>query len=171
MRKLTLFIACSLDGYIAREDGSVDWLFTDADYGYRRFFASIDTMLMGRKTFEKALELGDRSYGEKEWVVFSRRRMEGPEGVSFARDPAACVRKLKRGKGKGIWLVGGAEMVSLLMDAGLIDSIILSIHPIRLGSGIRLFKEGEEKALRLYDVRRYRSGLVKLSYEAGGDGR
>ncbi len=66
MRRVTLFIACSLDGYIAREDGGVDWLFSDADYGYRDFFASIDTMLMGRKTYEKAIELGDAPTGRKD---------------------------------------------------------------------------------------------------------
>ncbi len=170
MRKLTLFIACSLDGYIAREDGGVDWLFTDADYGYRRFFRSIDTMLMGRKTYEKALELGDRSYGEKRWIVFSRRKMRGPEAVSFERDPVAAARRLKRGKGKGIWLVGGSQLLSALLEAGLVDEMMIFVHPIILGKGIPLFRTLSERKLKLSGSKRFRSGLVLLHYEAAKHG-
>jgi dihydrofolate reductase len=169
MRRMTLFIACSLDGFIAREDGGVDWLFTDSDYGYKRFFRSIDTMLMGRRTYEKALELGDRSYLEKRWYVFSRKAM-GREGVVFSDQPLAVARRLRRGSGKGIWLVGGAEIASLFLDAGVIDEIRLFVHPIRLGRGIPLFRPGKEKALRLMGAKKFRSGLVELHYRAGKDG-
>ncbi len=165
MRKITLFIACSLDGYIAREDGGVDWLFTDADYGYRRFFSSIGTMLMGRKTFEKALSLGDRSYREKEWIVFSRKGRSGPRGVVFADDPAATARRLRRGKGKGIWLVGGSEMVAELLAAGLIDRMVISVHPMILGGGIPLFRKGiPETRMRLVRSKAFRSGLVQMVF-------
>ncbi len=165
MRKLTLFIACSLDGYIAREDGSVDWLFTDADYGYRKFFSSIGTMLMGRKTYEKALSLGDRSYGEKKWVVLSRKGGSGPHGVVFAHDPLATARRLRRGRGKGIWLVGGSEIAAQLLAAGLIDEMVISVHPIILGGGIPLFRKGvRETRMRLVRSKAFRSGLVQMVF-------
>ena len=71
---IVLFIATSLDGYIAREDGKVDWLFTDQDYGYKKFYKSVDTVIMGRKTYEKALEFETHPYSDKEVVVFTKRK-------------------------------------------------------------------------------------------------
>ena len=73
MRKVTLFIACSVDGYIAREKGGIDWLFTDNDYGYKKFYSSIDTILTGRKTYEQALGFGEWPYPGKKCYVLSRK--------------------------------------------------------------------------------------------------
>ena len=167
MRKIILFIACSLDGYIARENGSVDWLFTDADYGYSKFYKSIDTMIMGRKTYEKALELGDHSYNAKKWYVFTRApESKKDANVEFITDIVPFVRKLKEAEGKNIWLVGGSEIISLLLAANLLDELIISIHPIILGKGIPLFRKMEKQTkLKMLRTVSYKSGLVKIHYK------
>jgi dihydrofolate reductase len=166
MRKVKLFIACSLDGYIAREDGSVDWLFSDQDYGFRSFLRSIDTMLMGRKTYEKALELGDDSHKSKRWVVFTRKPGDDGRGLAeFVREPVPFVRELLSGEGRDVWLVGGAQALSVLLEAGLVDELILFVHPIILGSGIPLFRKDGSRSLELSGTRRFGSGLVRLHYK------
>jgi dihydrofolate reductase len=161
MRKVKLFIASSLDGYIAREDGGIDWLFSDADYGYRQFYDSVDTVIMGRKTHELEQKLGVRHEGKKSYV-FSRRK----SGGEFVHDAAEFTRQLVQENGKDIWLEGGGEVVSALMDEGLVDEIILSIHPIILGTGIPLFKSKMKEAkLELINSTAYESGLVQLHYQ------
>jgi dihydrofolate reductase len=165
MRKIVLFIASSFDLFIARRDGSVDWLFTDADYGYSKFYKSVDTVLVGRKTFDLALSLGERFAG-KRCIVFSRNgRKNG--NAEFVSDPVAFTKSLLKTPGKDIWLVGGGEIVSIFLNAGLIHEIILSIHPIVLGSGIPLFKGlRREIRLRLVKSEKFKSGLVQLHYKA-----
>ncbi len=167
MRKIRLFIACSLDGYIAREDGGVDWLFTDQDYGYKRFYGSVGTVLMGRKTYEKAIQLGDDFKG-KEAFVFTKKKMESPlANVRFVRSPVPFARKLKRGAGRDIFLVGGGEIIRELLDAGLIDEMMVFVHPIILGGGVPLFRRGKEKALEARGAKMFGSGLVMLRYVPG----
>lgn len=164
MRKVKLFIACSLDGYIAREDGGLDWLFTDQDYGYRRFIASVDTVLMGRKTYEKAVELGDTFKGKKAFV-FTRREMESRlPNVAFVRSPVPFTKKLKRRRGRDIFLVGGGETVREFLDAGLIDEMSVFVHPIILGRGVPLFRPGKEAALEAVAAKKFGSGLILLKY-------
>lgn len=166
MRKIKLFIACSLDGFIAREDGGVDWLFTDADYGFKKFFSSIDTMLMGRKTYEKGIELGDRPDKGKKWYVFSRRKEKKEKTLEFVKYSSGFVKKLLRSKGKDMWLVGGSEIISLFIKDALLDEIIVYVHPIILGNGIPLFKKNDtEMKLRLVGTTPYKSGLVGLHYK------
>jgi dihydrofolate reductase len=117
------------------------WLFTDADadYGYSQFYDSINTILIGRKTYDQSLEFvtNTRTRAKQEGVyVFT----QNAEFVSS--DVPEFVRKLIRSQGRDIWLVGGADIISILLNAGLVDEIILSIHPIILGSGIiPLFKD------------------------------
>lgn len=167
MRKLILFIASSLDGYIAREDGGIDWLFSDADYGYSEFYRSTDTVIMGRKTYDQLLGFDEYPYKGKKAHVFTREKRSGDGRVDFvSSDVASFVRKLKRRKGRDIWLVGGADIVSILLNAGLVDRIILSIHPAVLGRGIPLFKElTREVKMKLTQTISYPSGLVQLHYE------
>ena len=163
MRKATLFIASSLDGYIAREDGSVDWLFSDADYGYSEFYGSIDTVVMGRKTYEKSLEFEERPFRGKKVYVFSRSVKE--KGVEFVSDVVGFMKKLVRSKGKDIWLVGGSEIVSIFLNEGLIDEIILSIHPVILGRGVPLFKNVQKEVwLKMQKSVSFDSGLVQIHY-------
>ena len=118
MRRIKMFIASSLDGFIAREDGSIDWLFTDDDYGYQEFYESVDAVIMGRKTFEKGLELGGgiNPTKDKKNYVFSRNQqslggMEKDDEVEFVgKDVRKFVEQLVDSSGKDIWLVGGSEI-------------------------------------------------------------
>lgn len=166
MRKLVLFIATSLDGYIARSSGDIDWLFSDQDYGYAEFFASIDTVLMGRKTYEQSLGFGEYPYPGKHGFVFSRTP-RAPDGnvIFVAADPAAFVSELKRRPGKDIWLVGGAQLVAECMKYELVDEFVISVHPVVLGDGLPLFPPGfPEQKLEFLRSESFASGLVQLSY-------
>lgn len=167
MKEVKLFIASSLDGYIAREDGSVDWCFTDADYGYKEFYDSIDAVMMGRKTYEKALEFEEHPYKEKKCYVFTGdSKLKLGKDIEIVTNVLDFTKELVRSSSKGIWLVGGSEIVSLLLDSGLIDEIILSIHPIILGKGIPLFKGIEKQTnLRMLKCITYESGLVQVRYK------
>lgn len=172
MKKVTLYIAASLDGFIARKDGSVDWLPVPVadgeDYGYGAFLETVDTLLMGRKTYEQLLTLGPWPYGGRRCVVFSAtlagRRDARVEFLDC--DIAACVRELKAGAGDGvIWLEGGAEIVAACLAGGVVDEIILTTVPVLLGEGIRLFPETTwTTRLRLDGVRAFADGLVQQTY-------
>ncbi|MFQ5611648.1 MAG: dihydrofolate reductase family protein [Anaerolineae bacterium] len=167
MRDIILFIAASLDGFIARPDGSVDWLFTDGDYGYQAFYDSIDVVLMGRKTYEQTLEFGAYPFSDKKGYVFSRSPdVQAAEGVEVvAEDPASLAWHLKSTPGKNIWLVGGLEIISIFIKAGLIDEYVISVHPVILGDGIPLFPTGIAAVqLDLVGVKFFDSGLVQLTY-------
>lgn len=165
MRKIRLFIACSLDGYIAGEDGGINWLFT-GDYGYKEFYNSIDTVLMGRKTYELALKLGE-TYKDKRAIIFTTKKNFNKVGnVEFVSDVVPYTKKLKSTKGKDIWLVGGGEIVSLLLNNNLIDEMMIFVHPIILGKGIPLFKNIKKKVkLKLAENLAFEDGLVKLEYK------
>ena len=168
MRKIVLYIACSLDGYIARSDGSVDWLFTDQDYGYTGFLASVDTVVMGRKTYDQVLSFGPYPYSGKTSYVVSRSRAgTSDENVVFVgSDITGIVRRLREEDGGNIWLVGGSELIDLFVRERLIDEFIVSIHPVVLGSGIPLFrKEDFETWLTLMKCEQFPGGLVQLHYE------
>ena len=173
MRRIKMFIASSLDGFIAREDGSIDWLFTDDDYGYQEFYESVDAVIMGRKTFEKGLELGGgiNPTKDKKNYVFSRNQqslggMEKDDEVEFVgKDVRKFVEQLVDSSGKDIWLVGGSEIISILLKADLLRDIIMSIHPKILGKGIPLFKNTEKEMIRkMVNSKAFDSGLVQLHY-------
>jgi len=168
MRRVKLFIATSLDGYIARADGRIDWLFTDADYGYAAFYDSIDAVIMGRRTYDDVLGFGPYPYADKAGYVFSHSRPAASrEHVSFVSErPAALVASLRGGAGRDIWLVGGASLTASFLDDDLVDDFIVSVHPILLGSGIPLFpRQGRELSLAFAGVTSFESGLVQLRYE------
>lgn len=168
MRKLALFVATSLDGYIARPDGGIDWLFTDQSYGYPEFFAGVDTVLMGRRTYEQLLALGGGyPYPGTRSYVFSRRYGGRHDAhVTFvADDPAAFAAGLKGGDGKTIWLVGGAEIARACLLHDLVDEFVISVHPIVLGMGIRLFLPPlPTLPLALAGCHVYDTGLVQMTY-------
>lgn len=144
MRRIILNIASSLDGYIARKDGSVDWLPTgDDDFGMKRFMDSVDTVLLGRKTYEQILTFDcDYPYADKKIYVFSKNpRAENKDNVEFVSEIVDFSKKLVELPGKDIWLVGGSEIISVFLKEGLIDEVVLSMVPVSLGSGISLFKD------------------------------
>jgi dihydrofolate reductase len=170
MRKIKLYIASSLDGYIASEGDGIDWLFTDEDYGYAKFYDSIDTILVGRKTYDQSLKFDEYPYKGKKVYVFTRRtdRNKNAHYVEYinADIPSFVRGLLLQSVGKDIWLLGGGEIVSILLNADLIDEIILSIHPIILGGkGIPLFSNIKKQVkLQLLESIPFGSGLVQLCY-------
>lgn len=175
--RIKLYIACSLDGFIAREDGSIDWLTeyennSETDYGYSEFYESIGTVLMGRKTYEQALGFGDWPYGEKKAYVFTRQKelLHREKNVEFiSGDIGKFVSQLEENTEEDIWLVGGSQLVKAFLEENLVQDFIVFLVPIILGSGIPLFDcIGKEIRLRTGEVERYENGLVKVEYEVGG---
>ncbi|RJP78399.1 MAG: dihydrofolate reductase [Candidatus Zixiibacteriota bacterium] len=172
MRHIILYIASSLDGYLARPDGGLDWLPqpTEAeDYGYRDFYASIDTIIMGRKTYDLILTLGPYPYAGKTVYVLSRTRAgERDERVQFiGGDIARWAADLKAAPGKDLWLEGGGEVVREFLAARLIDRLILTVVPVLIGRGLPLFPPGEygDLTLRLIRTIPYPDGLVQVTYD------
>jgi dihydrofolate reductase len=169
-RQIVLYIATSLDGFIAGKSGEIDWLFTDQDYGYAGFLDTIDVVIMGRKTYEQVLTFGEYPYKGIEGYVFSRSRAGAKdENVTFvSAHLPRFVGSLRAKPGKDIWLAGGAEVVHAFMQHNLIDEYVLSIHPIILGSGIPLFKPPAlTTKLVFLKSRTFGSGLVQLTYGRG----
>jgi dihydrofolate reductase len=167
MRPVILFIATSLDGYIARMDGRIDWLFTDQDYGFREFFSGVDTVVMGRKTYEVSLSFGEYPYPGRSGYVYSRTRNgQRDEQVQFiSTAPAEFIAGLRKKPGKKIWLVGGSELIQDFVQADLIDEYVISIHPLILGAGIPLFRSPlPAQNLIFRDSTTFDSGLVQMSY-------
>ena len=166
MRKIKLFIACSLDGYIAKENGSVNWLPENTDSGYDQFYSSIDTVLMGQKTYEQILTFGKYPYKDKISYVFSRNpNQKKDENVEFTSEVEEFTKKLVSSSGKDIWLVGGSEIASTFVNLKFVDELILSVIPVVLSKGIPLFKNiKEEIKLELIKTTEYPK-LVELSYK------
>lgn len=169
MRKIRLFIASSLDGYIARTSGEVDWLFTDQNYGYTEFLDKIDTLIMGNKTYQQILGFGEYPYKGKQGFVFSKTLKNAKDNnIEFVTgDWANFINNLRQSPGRDIWLVGGAQTIHFFMKHGFVDELILSIHPIILGNGIPLIVKDPslETALVLKDVKIYDSGLLQVYYD------
>lgn len=161
MRKVSLFIAASLDGFIARKNGGIDWLF-HGDYGYKKFYSTIDTVIMGRKTYDLAKRLEKEPFKSKRVVVFTRHAVKGAE---FSRDPITALRKMLKERGKRIWLVGGGKIARVLMNAKMIDELVISVHPRILGSGIPLFEGMKETKLKHARTKAFKSGLVQITYK------
>jgi len=166
-RRVVYYVATSLDGFVAREDGAVDWLSTDEDLGFEAFCDTVDTVLMGRRTYEQVLGFGDYPYGDKKGYVFSRTRAgEVDEHVRFLDDtPESVVAALRDAPGGHLWLVGGGELAASFLAAGLIDELRVAIHPIVLGSGRPLFDGAAcEHHFELAGVDRHPNGLLQCEY-------
>lgn len=155
MRNIILYAAISIDSYIARSNGDVNWLqdpdfiTPGNDYGYAAFYESIGTTLMGNQTY-KMIQSFDVPfpYPDKENFVFTRSSQKSEdEHVSFiSGDIISFIKELKNKNGKDIWLVGGGSINSFLLNHGLIDKMILTVFPVVLGTGIRLFEENPGEA-------------------------
>lgn len=170
MRNLVLFIATSLDGYIATKDESLDWLFKvegEGDNGYSEFYETVDTVLIGKKTYDWIIkhETGEFPYKNKECYVFTRSPVEDTENVSFINeDITSFTNHLKNQEGKNIWIVGGGELLQSFVKEKLVDEIILTIAPTIIGNGIPLFKEGDfQFDLSLKGTRNFNQ-FVELHY-------
>jgi len=168
MRKVILGVAVSLDGFIEGPNGEYDWCFMDQDYGLKDFFKRIDTIFVGRKTYEMSLgmEGGPAGFPKFKEYVFSTTLDKVKEGATLIRkDIKTEVLRIKNEKGKDIWLFGGASLTTSLMNLKLVDELSLAVHPILLGSGKPLFNniKGRIK-LTLSDTKTYSTGLVSLTY-------
>lgn len=168
MRTVTFGAACSLDLYIAREDGSVDWLQWNDEVASitGELWKTLDTVIMGRKTYEAGLRMGTTSYPGVKTYVFSRTLKGLDENVEIIRDDASeFVADLKREPGKGICVMGGGELARSLFEAGLIDEVGLNIHPVLLGSGIPFFHPmSRQMDFELIENRTLKNGCVYLLY-------
>ncbi|MDQ0253537.1 dihydrofolate reductase [Evansella vedderi] len=170
MRNLVLFIATSLDGYIATKDESLDWLFKvegEGDNGYAKFYETVDTVLIGKKTYDWIMkhETGEFPYKNKECYVFTRSPIEDNENVRFINDDiTSFTNELKNQEGKNIWIVGGGELLQSFIKEKLVDEIILTIAPTVIGNGIPLFKEGDYQLdLTLKGTKNYNQ-FIELHY-------
>jgi len=171
MSAVILYIAASLDGYIAKADGSVDWLSIvndeDTDYGYADFYAGVDAIAMGSRTYEQVLDFEEWPYPDKRVFVFTRRSLEAvAHDVAFTnQSPVDFVRGLDSAGVRTLWLAGGGDLVASFMEHRLIDEYIVSVIPIVLGDGIPLFRGPlPEHRLELLESTDYASGLVQLHY-------
>lgn len=170
MRTLKYHVATSLDGFIARADGTYDAFPKEGDHipDYFSSFAGYDTVVMGRGTYEPALKVGvTNPYPALRTYVFSRTLAPStdPAVTISADDPVATVRELKAQPGRAIYLCGGGVLAALLYNAGLVDEIIVKLNPILLGDGIRLFGDAiPVTQLAMRDAHVYPNGVVVLAY-------
>lgn len=175
MPDVTYYAAASLDGYIATGDGGIDWLSSvhrdGEDYGYARFFASVDGLLMGRATFELARQFDPWPYGTKPCWVWTRRPVGNlPASVTPTDGTPASVLAQAAERGLShLWLVGGGQLAGDFQARGLISRYVISLVPTVLGHGVPLFG-GRDLCheLRLADVQRFPSGLAQLAYVPAG---
>ena len=174
MRNVLLGVGITIDGYLARLDGSVDFLFMPKDYSMAEFFKRIDAAVMGRKTYEVAMKMGGvMGGGGMESYVFSRTLRTGNEkNVKIVNEtPKTFVENLRAVNGKDIWLMGGGELTREFLRADLVDEIHLGIVPVLLGEGIPAFKTGfPEQKFSLVENRTYSQGLIALRYERNRTG-
>lgn len=167
MRKVVLNVAVSLDGFIEGLNGEYDWCLTDQDYGMNEFLNLTDSIFFGRKSYELFINTGSDLWADKKAYVFSNTLQQVGKGETLiSGDIAGQVKHIKERQGKDIWLFGGASLTSTLLNAGLIDEFILSVHPVVLGEGKPLFQQVNTKtSLKLLDCKTYNTGLVQLYYE------
>lgn len=175
-RKIIVDLAASADGYIARPDGDVEWLnrLPHEDYGMGKFYSTIDTILIGRKTYDWALAYQKKS-GSKNSpfdksvanYVFSRKppKKVAP-GVEFVREPVKVfARRLRSQPGKHIWMMGGGELIASFLDAGEIDEFDIKVIPVFIGKGIPLIApRHRDIPLRLIESKKFPDGVVRLHY-------
>lgn len=169
-RKVILYIAMSLDGYIARKNEDVSWLEGDgsdinADLGYNEFYDSVDTVIMGRKTYEQTLTFGDYPYKGREGYVYTSKDLADNEDVKFTNeDPEKLIQKLKKEGGKNIWLIGGANLVNDFVKKDLVDEYEIAIIPCILGEGISLFGDNNPEIKLKLTKHEVVNGIAMLSY-------
>lgn len=170
MRRVVLGLGISLDGYIARTDGAVDFLFMPKDYSMGPFFATIDAALMGRKTYDAALKMGGGGFGSSPMknYVFSHSQPPGERGgVTFVNEaPESFLAKLRERPGKNIWLMGGGELARSFLKKDLVDELYIGIVPILIGEGLPLFPSGfPQREFTLLENKTFSKGMIALKYK------
>ncbi len=173
MRKISLFIAMSLDGYIAKPNDDLSFLKLvekeGEDYGYVEFTKTIDTLIIGRRTYDYVLkEIGLSHYDNGKRDIYVITRTERPQvgrTIFYTGNITELVKQLKSEKGKNIYCDGGAEVINELLKHDLVDEFIISVIPVLLGNGTRLFKDGRpEQTLEFIEVKTFETGLTQLHY-------
>lgn len=175
MLEIVYYVAVSVDGYIAKPDGGLDWLAPyeggDQDYGYAQFYQSVDAVLMGRKTYEQCRSFDTWPYPGKPCWVFSHGSSKNlpADVVVAAQSPARVVPELAARGIKRAWLVGGGALAASFQSQGLITEYIVTIIPVILGDGVPLLApSGAIGHLRLVEARQYPAGLMQLRYLRSG---
>jgi len=171
-RKVIVHIATSADGYIARADGDIEWLTSrpapKGFYGMNAFMKSIDTKVLGRKTYEVSVRMGAKFDSQGRTIVFSHHSPPAntPSGVEFVNDAIGpFVSRLREQPGKDIWLMGGGEIIASFLDAQVIDEFVISVAPVFIGEGIPLIaRRHRHVPLELQSSERFEDGLVQLRY-------
>jgi dihydrofolate reductase len=161
------FVGASLDGFIARRDGAIDWLrpYEGAERGFTAFFASVDALVVGRATYDTVLAFDAWPYGRKRVYVLTHRPPTPLHGETFLSGEPGEVASRLAGDGVRRAYVDGGEVVSRFLAAGLLDELTLNLIPVVLGDGIRLFRVPlPERALRLDGTTAFPDGLVQLRY-------
>jgi dihydrofolate reductase len=171
-RKLILYIACSVDGFIAKPNDDLSFLNRmqkeGEDYGYANFVSKVDTVIVGRKTYEWVLtQIPEYPHSDKETFVITRTEKPSKENLHFyTGDITELVTELKQKEGKDIYCDGGAEIVNLLLKNSLFDELIISVVPVLLGEGTKLFADGRpEVNLELVTSKSYSTGMVQNHYK------
>ena len=172
MGMVVLYIAATVDGYIASKDGSIDWLHpfeqSGEDYGYAAFYARLGAVVVGGNTYRQALGFAQWPYpGMPTYVITSQAIPHPPDPSvrAYAGDVSILVAQIRQETGKDIWLVGGGQVITQFANRQLIDRYIISIIPIILGGGIPLFHDIAAPAtLTLASSTSYPSGIVQLDY-------
>ena len=175
-RKVIAYLAASADGYIARPDGDVEWLNRRPhkyDYGMKTFYASIDTILLGRKTYDWAVDYYKKLGKPPQFdakvphMVFSRKPPGNPAaGVEFVTAPVKTfMRKMRATPGKNIWMMGGGELIASFLDAGELDEFDIHVMPTLIGQGIPIVApRHRDIELKLLQAKKYPDGVVRLRY-------
>ena len=173
--RVTLYIAASIDGFVADDEGGVGWLDefgqdaenTDTVDAYEDFFASVDCLVVGATTYEQILTFGEWPYEDRPTYVFTHRDLpRATEAVSFVDGDIGSLATELRREYEHVWLVGGAQLARAFLADGQVDELRLSLVPVLLGSGVPLFRSGgEPHGLEHLETRTYDTGIVELRYE------
>jgi dihydrofolate reductase len=171
MRKVILSVAVSLDGYIEGPNGEYDWCYIDQDYNLKEFFKRVDTIFVGRKTYEMSsqMEGGPPGFPKfKEYIFSTSLDKVKEDAILIKGDIKTEVEKIKKEKGKDIWLFVGVGLTTNIMNLGLLDEISLAVYPTLLGGGKPLFNNIKDRInLTLVDTKTFSTGLVSLTYGVG----
>jgi len=172
MTSITYLVASSIDGYIATESGSVDWLTPfqaqGEDHGFLELYSSVEALLMGSRTYEFALTAPAWPSPEKSTWVFTRRslRIVHPSITLTPDSPATVMQNLGARRIKHAWLMGGGKLAASFRKEGLISRYVISVMPVVLGGGIPLLEAtGQMETLALVSAVPFKSGVVQLTYE------
>ena len=176
-RNVVVHIATSADGFIARPDGDLEWLTSrpapDGFYGMNAFMRSIDTKVLGRKTYEASVRLGAKFESKNRHIVFSRHAPlpDAPSGVEFVSEAVGpFVSRLRAQPGKDIWLMGGGEIIASFLDEHAIDEFVITVVPVFIGDGIPLLaRRHRHVQLDLDSIERFEDGVVQLHYGVRND--